>query len=289
MNRPFQRPNLAGMTLQQRHLVMARINKEFLTRMRQERGTGLVPRDSLWKAIDEKLLRIFGDVLFSNDRERILRQAVPSIVKQMPKLAEEVAELATANPELIKTYWLPRLLEVVAFSAYGMKLPKITASYSALLMKRQSSKIKKLTKQLKKRAGVPAVQSEANFTLVNVHNALADVSTHTIEDFHQYLSKVFRNNVLNALTPDDVSLPTPFDEKTPWGKKMVRRKKDSLDEVMAFDAKKVDQALKNISPPSPEDTLNSSGAYILALIPEGRLREVAILRYLEDLPNESVI
>src|SRR5262249_50662516 len=147
------------------------------------------------------------------DRKEVIESAIKGILKHNPKLAEEVTELATSKPNLIKDYWLPRLLELVAFAEYGMKIPRITERYLDLLKTGQRGTLKELVEDLREREGSTpeegvdertAPESEAGLTLVEVHKRLAEVSALTVEDFHSYLRRAFRNNVLNALYHDDV-------------------------------------------------------------------------------------
>jgi RNA polymerase sigma factor (sigma-70 family) len=293
MKTAFQRPNITGMTAHQRFLLQQRLHREFLERLRQQTGTGLLPNDKRWKAIDQQLISILGDVIFEfRDRKDVIEDAVKHILKHMPKLAEEVAELATSNPELIRTCWFPRLLEIVAFAEYGVKVPRITERYLDLLMTGQRGRLKELTEALRRREGSTskhrceektAVESEAGLTLMKVRARLADVSASTVKDFHSYLRTTFRNNVLDALHYDDVSLPMDNYGKTPWAKKLERRKKQSLDELQEFDEEKAKAVLKDFSAPSPEEIAINSEIDPFELIPESRQKKVAILRYVEGL------
>jgi hypothetical protein len=260
---------------------------QMLEEMAQTGSSGLVPNDKRWVAIEREFLRTLlhrGHRVrldHKKDLKQITEELIKDTVRRRPKIAEKVVTLITSNPRLIKTYWLPWILEIVSFAEYGIKSPRITKHYLNLLMNRQPKRLKELSTELQNREGATsearfgkknAVESEVGFTLVEVQKRLTKVSPYAVANFRAYLWTTFRNNLLKAVYHDDTSLPSNDYKETEWAKKLRRRKKQSLDELQQIDeGKKADAALKNISPPSTEEAVIASGLDLLRLIPERKI------------------
>lgn len=275
--------------------------------------SGLVPNDARWKGIEARFLRAMRHPRFrypgrdpkpyvleqpegddNGDKQRV-EKLVWNVLSRRPDIALEIVTLITSEPRLIKTYWLPQILEIVSFAEYGMEIPRITRQYLKFLMTREP--LRELMTQLQERDGSTcearsdtnrAAESEAGVTLVEVHKKLTEVSAYTIENFHAYLCTIFRNNLLKAVNHDDTNLSVGRDEETEWARKLRRRKKQSLYELQESGEDKVDAVLNHLSPPSPDQTIIASGSDLLELIPAGRLRKVAVLRFVEDLTQAEV-
>lgn len=287
-----------------------------------QNGSGLIPNDERWRAIERRLARAMrhGRPPWRDPNRRyVLREsegdskgylkqvtetAIRNAVSWHPEIAVEVITLITSEPRLIRNYWFLRILEIASFAEYGMEIPRITRRYLDLLMTRE--RLRELMTELQEREGSTskaqfgnnrAVESEAGMTLVEVHKRLAEVSAYAVENFHAYLLTTFRNNLLKAVNYDDTNLSVDEYEETEWARKLKRRKKQSLDRLESYSENqsedddsgdKVDALLKPVSPPRPEEALIASGSYLLESIPAGRLRKVAILRYVEDLTQPEV-
>jgi RNA polymerase sigma factor (sigma-70 family) len=275
-----------------------------------QKGSGLIPDDERWRAIEQRLARAarHGRPPWRDPNRYVLRESegdskgdlkqeteklIRHAVSWCPDIAEEIVTLINSQPQLTKIYWFLRILEIASFAEYGMEIPRITRRYLNLLMTRYPA----LANALQQREGltseVPsventAVESEAGMTLVEVHKRLAEISAYAVENFHAYLCITFRNNLLKAVNHDDTNLSVDEYEETEWARKLRKRKKQSLDKLASESEKKLDAKLKKVSPPSPEEALIASGSYLLESIPAGRLRKVAILRYVEDLTQPEV-